>query len=192
MAVDYDAEAHKLWYRLGLEPGGVGGRYNAMDKIFRHPSGGTLYVGGERAANNLQLLQSDGVSHVVNCTDSMANFHEGMGGMTYLRFNVSYWSRNCGPNDSDTVKLLSPLLEFVCQALQSGKSVLVHCLAGAHRAGTTGVILLMYLAGLRNDAAIATAQQLRPVINPIGSFPQLLDRVDRLPRNADGHFQMHV
>jgi protein-tyrosine phosphatase len=32
---------------------------------------------------------------------------------------------------------------FIDEALESGKNVMVHCLAGAHRAGTTGVSYMM-------------------------------------------------
>ena len=38
--------------------------------------------------------------------------------------------------------------EVMCHV--SGENVLVHCLAGAHRAGTAGVIAVMYLTGLRH------------------------------------------
>ena len=33
---------------------------------------------------------------------------------------------------------LKPVLEFINDVINRGESVLVHCLAGAHRAGTTG------------------------------------------------------
>ena len=50
----------------------------------------------------------------------------------------------------------------------------MHCLAGAHRAGTTGCLLLMHKEGLSAADAVKAAKQLRPVINPIGSLPTLL------------------
>ena len=34
--------------------------------------------------------------------------------------------------------ILKPVLEFIDDVIKRGESVLVHCLAGAHRAGTTG------------------------------------------------------
>ena len=55
-----------------------------------------------------------------------------------------------------------------------GASVLVHCLAGAHRAGTAAVLLLMHKHGWDAASAIAAAKQLRPIINPIGHLPGLL------------------
>ena len=38
---------------------------------------------------------------------------------------------------------LRPMLEFINDVINRGESVLVHCLAGAHRAGTTGTLLLI-------------------------------------------------
>ena len=47
-AVDYDEEARKLWDRLGVDPKqGILARYNSLDAIYKAPSGGVLYVGGQ-------------------------------------------------------------------------------------------------------------------------------------------------
>ena len=40
------------------------------------------------------------------------------------------------------------LFDFVEVELGAGKSVLIHCLAGAHRAGTAGTACLMHFCGL--------------------------------------------
>ena len=111
-----------------------------------------------------------GVTHVVNCTDNMPQFHERdtkEPKITYLRFPTSFWmqherklpefirresprhmparhTRALEPNHRHCVCALAALFEFVDGALAKGESVLVHCLAGAHRAGTTGCMLLMY------------------------------------------------
>ena len=155
-----------------------------MDPIFKAATGGRIFVGGERAANDLGLLKDHGVTHVVNCTDNIKNFFEGRG-MTYLKFNVSFWSRSVRDSKS-CADFLRPMISFVEAALERGESVLVHCLAGAHRAGTTGCILLMHFAGMPMEGAVRTAQTLRPVIQPIGSFPQLLGHVSAVPRLEDG------
>ena len=72
------------------------------------------------------------------------------------------------------VDFLKTLFAFVDGALAKGESVLVHCLAGAHRAGTTGCLLLMYKHSLNGQDAIKAAKTLRPIINPIGNLPGLL------------------
>ena len=70
------------------------------------------------------------------------------------------------------------LIDFVDAEMQAGRNVLIHCLAGAHRAGTAGVACLMYLCKLDRAAAVPLAKSLRPAIDPIGSFPDLLAHLD--------------
>ena len=41
-----------------------------------------------------------------------------------------------------------PLFDFVDSKLGAGESVLIHCLAGAHRAGTAGTACLMHLCAI--------------------------------------------
>mmetsp|Transcript_39972 Transcript_39972/g.110045 ORF Transcript_39972/g.110045 Transcript_39972/m.110045 type:complete len:102 (+) Transcript_39972:2-307(+) len=72
------------------------------------------------------------------------------------------------------VAFLRTLFEFVDDALVQGGSVLIHCLAGAHRAGTTGILLLMHESRLGKTEATKAAKAARPVINPIGGLPHLL------------------
>ena len=67
----------------------------------------------------------------------------------------------------------------------SGENILIHCLAGAHRAGSAGVIAIMYLTGLDSSEALAAARLARPVIEPIGSLGQLLDIVNVLLKMDD-------
>ena len=71
------------------------------------------------------------------------------------------------------------MFEFIDVAIAQGQSVLVHCLAGAHRAGTTGCACLVHFAELDPATAIVTAKRLRPIIDPIGSLPDLLMRLHK-------------
>jgi len=131
--------------------------------VWKHPTNGaTLYVGNQSAAQSRELLESKGITRIVNCTDNIPNFFEGkrsspdgkrtksahsktkkddsVGVITYLRFAISFWSRSVKDNDASVIRYLTPLFEFVDESLANGQSVMVHCLAGAHRAGTTGVV----------------------------------------------------
>ena len=44
--------------------------------------------------------------------------------------------------------------------------MLIHCFAGAHRAGTTGVAWLMHAERLSAADALRVAQRCRPIIDP--------------------------
>lgn len=187
--LDFDDEARKLWEEQGLAEGGVGDGHNAMDLMWSSPEGGGVFVGGTEAANDLKMLQQNNVTQVVNCTTSIRDFFPA--DLQYFTFDASLCSRPMSHNSTaKCAKFLYPLLQFVDRALQQGQSVLVHCRAGAHRAGTTGVILLMHYGHLSSEAALHWAQKRRKIISPIGSFPQLLRAMERFPRGPDGGFQL--
>jgi hypothetical protein len=55
----------------------------------------------------------------------------------------------------------------------------VSVVANGPRAGTTGVAFLMLVTGMGAAAATNAARKCRPVINPIGTFPQLLTNLEK-------------
>ena len=188
---DFDAEGRKLIESFGLTP--AVSRYNDMDAIWRDATtGGVIFVGNETAAKGpASKLRALGITHVVNCTDNMANFCEqppataprtssSVAPIQYLRWNIAYWqaagqkTREQPASAPQIAQFVETLLHFVDAAVADGGGVLVHCLAGAHRAGTTGCLLLMHKHGLGAADSIKAAKQLRPAINPIGSLPLLL------------------
>ena len=62
--------------------------------------------------------------------------------------------------------LFEPVVSFIRSAVDAGGGVLIHCFAGAHRAGTTGVAWLMHADGLNATDATTAAQRQRPCIDP--------------------------
>lgn len=72
------------------------------------------------------------------------------------------------------------MFEFIEEAIANGQNVLVHCLAGAHRAGTTGVACLIHFAKLNVEEAVVIAKRCRPIIDPIGQLPEFLYRLKRM------------
>eukprot|EP00322_Chrysochromulina_rotalis_P016433 CAMPEP_0115852820 /NCGR_PEP_ID=MMETSP0287-20121206/13190_1 /TAXON_ID=412157 /ORGANISM="Chrysochromulina rotalis, Strain UIO044" /LENGTH=210 /DNA_ID=CAMNT_0003306887 /DNA_START=61 /DNA_END=693 /DNA_ORIENTATION=+ len=179
---DYSEEGRKLIARL-KEAGAIGrpGGYNPMDLIYADPTtGGKIFVGNQTAARAADQ-HPEKITHVVNCTDDMPNYCERNPAMNYLKFNVSYWQSGGTSRgferrpDGDIIKWLDDsVFSFVNGALSKGENVLVHCLAGAHRAGTTGVLLLMHKTGMGAEEATRAAKELRSAINPICDFPKLL------------------
>lgn len=165
--MNYDDEARNLFASLGLDPSGAGKSniYNPMDAIYcDQTTGGKVFVGNDAAAKNLPELQSRGVTHVVNCTDNLPLYHEGT--LTYLRFNIAYF-----PAQPDVQVFLASMFDFVDAALAQGGSVLVHCLAGAHRAGTTGCLLLMRFMNM-TQCVLVTKPTIRVRLNsaPVHQF----------------------
>jgi len=188
-SIDYSQEARNLWARLGIDPDRIDPRgYNPLDIIYKSEQGGCIYVGGERAARDIDMIRENRIAAIVNCTTDIRNYNEGRNGLVYFNFDVASWKRHVHAADDQVDRFLGPMLRFVCKHVFVGENVLVHCLAGAHRAGTTGIICLMHFAGLQANKAISTARSLRNVIDPISDFRQLLRRCDELERNEDGTF----
>jgi predicted protein tyrosine phosphatase len=92
------------------------------------------------AAHHLLLCQHN-ITHVVNCTSGVSkikNYHEGK--LKYFEFDVTRWMQHVGEAADGMAKFVNPMFAFVDEALDKGEGVLIHCLAGAHRAGSTPVL----------------------------------------------------
>ena len=174
---DFDRAGRELKASLG---GAENQLYAPLDAIYRHAAGGVLYCGNVEAARSRRTLASANVTFVVNCTREHALFFEGEG-IEYLRFPIAEWWKGLHGRRRGAEGLLAflePLFTFVVDALCAGANVMVHCLAGAHRAGTASCALLMRLTGCDMATAVWAAQQRRSIISPIGSFTDLLRNLD--------------
>jgi protein-tyrosine phosphatase len=158
-----------------------------------------VYVGSIKAAGTLSILRERGITKVVNCQSvTSRNVFEGKesAGITYFRFPVADHSYNLiaatksssrlGESHAEShaepsrmvLEYLAPLFAFVDTAVAEGDSVLIHCLAGAHRAGTTGVVYIMHKADVGMVPALALAQRCRKVINPFGALVNFIVAYD--------------
>ena len=160
---------------------GPGSFYEDVSPIFKLPNGGTFYIGNIRAAASAPTLEAHGITHIINAQDvNTENFHERDPRYTYLRFPIAHWWSAGDMNSNHGVrKFYEPLFGFVEKALKEGKNVMVHCLAGAHRAGTSGISMVMYLMKLSAPQAVMFVKERRPIVDPIGSFPDLLGKLER-------------
>jgi hypothetical protein len=179
---DFDEEARNLWARLNLDPKTKGGdQWNALDAIYRHATGGgSIYVGNQTAAQDINILSRHNITHVVNCTHGDSGipcYHKGK--LRYYVFPIAQWGSFVNRTDESILQFTGPMFDFIEGAISKGESVLVHCLAGAHRAGTTGCACLVHFADMEPNKAIMTAKRLRPIIDPIGSLPELLVRLQK-------------
>ena len=161
-------------------PPGRDAFYEDVSAIFKLPNGGTFYIGNIRAAQSAQTLAKHRIANVINAQDvDTENFHEHDPAFTYLRFPIAHWWS--APDINTTAGVLAfyrPLFAFVKEKLGKGENVMVHCLAGAHRAGTSGVSCVMYFLGLGAVDAVKYVKERRPIVDPIGGFPDLLSRLD--------------
>lgn len=143
--------------------------------IWTHPTTkAKLFVGNSRAATTRSILDEINVKRIVCCQDDDATLSfEADPRFRYLHLTIRKW--NAEKNEKFcALDYLGVLFKFVSEETDAGHNVLIHSLAGAHRAGTAGVACLMYFDKLNRDTAVALAKETRRVIDPIGSFPELL------------------
>lgn len=180
--VDYVEEGRRLLEAVHLGDLNAPLRYSPCDPLWRHPStGAVLYVGNAAVASSRESLKKLNITRIVNCQDTDGrNYFEDDPELRYLRFLIGRWREVRAVRDAGdgTWRFWEPYFSFVLESLNSGQNVLVHCLAGAHRAGTAGVAALMLLQSWGPEQATAAAKRLRPAIDPIGGFPELLKMLD--------------
>lgn len=181
--VDYNEEGRKLLEAVNLGSQSAPARYSPCDALWRHPqTGAVLYVGGQRMADSREELRKYNITRIVNCQEETArNSFEGDRELEYLRFCIGLWRNVPGIRQDDEIlwRFYEPFFTFVTQNLLEGRSVLVHCLAGAHRAGTAGISCLMMFCGWAPKQAAVAAKKLRPAIEPIGGFTELLALLEK-------------
>lgn len=199
---DYDEEARKLFRELNLQPVGARSRYSNLDAIWKDPNTShqaSVYVGNYQAASDRRTLQERGIGAIVNCQDTTSkNYFEDDASIHYYRFTVSRLaimasrgSRGWKADDLPPITTLEggfqAAFDFVQSHLDQGTSVLIHCLAGAHRAGTMGTAWLMYKTHKGVDESLVLAKACRPIINPFGTLIGLLHLLEAELKEKEQH-----
>ena len=190
-ATNYDDEAHKILRQLNLEGQQSGlmtkSRHSNVDAIWKDPGvggGGTVYVGNYMAASDRRTLDERGIVAVVNCQDENSqNYFENDDDddtptIQYHRFVVSRLAVSWDLYPHPFHHGFEQAFDFIQSNIDQGKSVLIHCLAGAHRAGTVGTAWLMYKTGTGVSDALHMAKSCRPIIAPFGTLMELLHRLE--------------
>lgn len=180
MALDFDEEGRKLLAAVGLDVEEALARheYSHLDAVLRIQNS-RIFIGNQVSASSLELLQQQSISHVVNCTDSMPNYHEDSAAIAYYRFDVSRFIYSGKLRDSAQLAAFClPLFCWIDDAVAQGGNVLIHCLAGAHRAGATGIACVMHYGRLDAVQATSLVQRLRPIVSPIGNIPLFLSALE--------------
>ncbi|XP_062051734.1 protein phosphatase Slingshot homolog 3 [Lepus europaeus] len=126
-------------------------------RIFPH-----LYLGSEWNAANLEELQRNRVSHILNMAREIDNFYP----ERFTYHNVRLW-------DEESAQLLPHWKEthrFIEGARAQGTRVLVHCKMGVSRSAATVVAYAMKQYSWSLEQALRHVQELRPVVRPNPGF----------------------
>ncbi|KAG9469597.1 hypothetical protein GDO78_020126 [Eleutherodactylus coqui] len=121
-----------------------------------------LYLGSEWNASNLEELQKNKVSHILNVTCEIDNFFPET--FTYLKLRVS---------DEESTNLLQYWKEthrFISTARQQGTRVLVHCKMGVSRSASTVIAYAMKEYEWTFEEALKHVKERRSIVQPNAGF----------------------
>ncbi|XP_026879630.2 uncharacterized protein si:dkey-175m17.7 [Electrophorus electricus] len=129
-----------------------------------------LFLGNERDAQDLDLLLRLNVSYVVNVTTHLPLYHVDTGLVRYKRLPATDNSKQ------NLRQYFEEVFEFIEEAHQSGRGVLVHCQAGVSRSATIVIAYLMKHTLMTMTDAYKYVRSRRPVVSPNLNFMgQLLE-----------------
>lgn len=130
-----------------------------------------LIIGSKRDAANREVLQSLGVTHVLNATpDCPCHYHDEL---AYLRLAIKdCWNQDL-PSHFDAA------FKFIEEAKTAGGKVMIHCTAGISRSAAIAIAYLMSTKRLSVTEAYSFVKGKRPVISPNLDFMGELQQFER-------------
>jgi len=167
-------------------------QYRDLDAVWQHPeTGAKVFIGNQTASKTRSILANAGITHIVNCTDDMPNAFEGKDpSISYFRFDIyRYYSDLDLRTHKGVLHFFAKVFRWVDEAVANGHSVLIHCLAGAHRAGTTGTAYTMHASKLDHKTAIKACKTCRAVVDPMGDLTDLLRQLEKAQSLSVGYLQ---
>ena len=121
-----------------------------------------VVLGGRDEANNRDLMRKYGVTHVLNVSKQLKNFHPD--DFVYLKINCL---------DADNYNIVAdfePARNFIKQVEDCKGRVLVHCIAGVSRSVCMILMYMMAEHGICLNQIYKHIKKVRPFIKPNEGF----------------------
>lgn len=129
-----------------------------------------LYLGNERDAQDLELLQRLDIGFVLNVTTHLPLYHYDIARFCYKRLPAT------DSNKQNLRQYFEEAFEFIEEAHQAGRGLLIHCQAGVSRSATIVIAYLMKHTWMTMTDAYKFVKSRRPIISPNLNFMgQLLE-----------------
>lgn len=126
---------------------------------------GFLYVAGQDVAQNISILRSVGITHIVNCAGPQCpNYHAGEGDLIYTRLDMF------DDSNEDVTWFMYKAFDAIREAQAAGGKVLLHCVAGVSRSCSLAIGWLMHRSHLSYQNAYNEVRAHRPVCAPNAAF----------------------
>ncbi|BET00387.1 dual specificity protein phosphatase [Nesidiocoris tenuis] len=140
-----------------------------------------LFLGNAVNSEDLETLTKHNIKYVLNVTPNLPNVFEASGDIKYMKIPITdHWSQDLTAHFPKTI-------EFIDEARNQEKGVLVHCVAGVSRSVTVTLAYLMARHCLSMNDAFIWVRNRKPNIAPNFHFMEELARFEQdLMAKGDG------
>jgi protein-tyrosine phosphatase len=129
-----------------------------------------IYLGDFRAADDLNLLRDNGITHIINCAKDIPEVYPDT--FDYLSLNL----RDTASQDLTEAIIVS--LNFI----KKGKKVFIHCKQGVSRSASIVLAYLVKEMGMSYDSALEKVIARRQCVNPNPGFESQLRYLEEIWR----------
>ncbi|KAK2964160.1 putative Protein-tyrosine-phosphatase MKP1 [Blattamonas nauphoetae] len=128
-----------------------------------------LYLGSKTVAGNLLVLNSCGITHILNLTGPVYP--------NYFPDQFKYVNLNLTDDPSEDLLTLFPLtLHIIEQARTTNGKILVHCHQGVSRAASVVISYVMWYCKFDFETSLRSVRRIRQIVRPnYGFISQLSD-----------------
>ena len=138
-----------------------------LSQVALFVNGASIYVSGHVPATDVALLRGKNISRVLNCTQT--NSIISSDGIQVKRLPM------CDTANFELKSVLLEAIEFVSEAVNGGRAILVHCHAGISRSASVVIAYLMASQKMKFHTAFETVRSRRSQVCPnMGFCGQLL------------------
>jgi protein-tyrosine phosphatase len=124
-----------------------------------------LYLGGQRVAENLELLKEKKITRIINCASAVVpNYHEGYSDIKYLTLNL------VDGKVEDISWFTCEVIQFIFEGANDGQKTLLHCEKGISRSCSFAIAYRMWSTGEKWKTSFEYVQKRRKICNPATAF----------------------
>lgn len=118
-----------------------------------------LWLGSSQDARDKIMLEKNGITHILNCSDDVENYYPGK--FTYLQLHVKD-----GGRDEGISRVFKESMEYLNNCKNEGNKVLVHCFMGINRSTTITLVYLMKANNMSLKEAWRIVKMARDWVSP--------------------------
>ncbi|XP_015115180.1 dual specificity protein phosphatase Mpk3 [Diachasma alloeum] len=138
-----------------------------------------LYLGNAANSEDHEALARHRIQYILNVTPDLPNVFESAGAIKYMQIPISdHWSQNLA-------SFFPQAIQFIEEARNSDKGILVHCLAGVSRSVTITIAYLMHKCNLSLNDAFNLVRSRKSNVAPNFHFMEQLHSFERELRDRD-------